>query len=312
MAGVTNAAFRSMLAAYDPALIYSEMVSDKAINYRNERSLNMLKVHPEENNVVLQLFGSSPETITPATEYVSKNTKASVIDLNVGCPVTKVIKAGAGSVLMNHPDTLYAMIKAMKHSSNVPISVKIRAGYDGEKNAPQIAKLCEDAGASLIAIHGRTRSQQYKGNVDLDIIKAVKNSVSIPVIGNGDIDSPESAQAMIDYTGVDAVMVGRALRNKPWLIAQINDYLNHGHYQSGESQDDRLNLIIQHAERLMALKGEHVAMLEMRTHAPAYLKGMPGSSVIKRELTRIDNYNDFYKTIEDYRQDLSYKKPEQH
>ncbi len=308
MAGITNAAFREILQVYEPALIYSEMVSDKAINYRNDKTLEMLRVNPGENSVVLQLFGGEAETIAPATQYVSQHTNAVMIDLNAGCPVSKVVKAGSGSSLMEKPQTLADMIHSMRDRSDVPISVKIRSGYDSKKNAPQIARIAEDAGASLITVHGRTRSQMYKGKVDLDIIKAVKEAVNIPVIGNGDITSPEEAKAMIDYTGVDAVMVGRALRTSPWLIKQINDYLLTGTYTGSATNDARLDTVLEHARKLIALKGEAIAMLEMRTHAPAYLKGMPGATVIKRELVGIETFDAFQHIIESYRSDLQRSK----
>ncbi len=307
MAGITNIAFRQILKTFNPALIYTEMVSDKAINHRNQRTLDMMEVEENEGHVALQLFGSDQDNLKSATSYASLNSPAMFIDLNVGCPVPKVIKTGAGSALMQDEDKLYELVKTMVLHSSKPVSVKIRAGYDKTKNAVSVAKQLEKAGVSLIAIHGRTRSQMYKGSVDLDIIKAVKDAVNIPVIGNGDIKTPEDAKYMLEYTGVDAVMVGRALKGNPWLIKQIDDYLTKGTYDSDVTLEEKLSMIKRHAKSLAKYKNDHVALLEMRSHAAWYIKGLPGATVIKKEISQCETLQKFYKIIDDYLEDLSRK-----
>ncbi len=305
MAGLTNTAFRLVLSAFNPALIYTEMVSDQAINYRNQRTLDMLYIDEEETRVVLQLFGASKTSMAKAVEYVSKDTKAVMLDLNVGCPVPKVIKTGAGSALMNDPKTVYEMVKAMCESTHLPVSVKIRAGWDQKNiNAVEVAQQAEKAGAALIAIHGRTKKQLYSGKADLSIIKAVKDAVQIPVIGNGDIVSPEDAKQMLQETGVDAVMIGRGLKGNPWLIKQINDYLMHGEYETDITPDMKIDMLKDHTNQLVKLKGETVALQQMRTHGAWYLKGLPHASQVKVSLMRVKDKQTLFETLEAYRKQL--------
>ncbi len=302
MAGLTNQAFRLILKEFDPALIYTEMISDLAINFKNKRTLDMMSLHQSENNTVLQLFGASPLSMSQATEYVNAHTDAKFIDLNMGCPVPKVIKGDAGAKLMQNLDQTKKIISAMVKASDKPISVKIRSGYDQDNiNAVEAALMAEEAGVSLIAVHGRTRAQMYRGKVDYEIIKAVKQAVNIPVIGNGDILSPEDAKTMLDYTGVDAVMVGRGIKGNPWLIKQINDYLQTGTYDKYVSPEQKLDMLLRHARLLKDLKGEKIALLEMRSHGAWYLKGLKNASKIKAQMMKLEQFSTLENLIERYR-----------
>ncbi len=308
MAGLTNTAFRLVLAEFEPALIYTEMVSDQAINFRNQKTLEMCKIDVQEDRIVLQLFGASEDTMRTAAAYVSRGTKAVMLDLNMGCPVPKVIKSGAGASLMRTPEIAYEMVTAMRAVTELPVSVKIRSGWDfNHINAVEVAKGLEKAGASLISIHGRTRTQMYSGTVDLDIIKAVKEAVKIPVIGNGDIDSPEAAKHMLEYTGVDAIMVGRALKGNPWLIKQIRDYLKTGTYDDDITLDERIDMLKRHTELLVRHKNETVALQEMRGHGAWYLKGLPHASEMKRSLMQVESKAALFSLLENYRNKLHQK-----
>ncbi len=308
MAGLTNTAFRLVLAEFEPALIYTEMVSDQAINFRNQKTLEMCKIDVQEDRIVLQLFGASEDTMRTAAVYVSRGTKAVMLDLNMGCPVPKVIKSGAGASLMRTPEIAYEMVTAMRAVTELPVSVKIRSGWDfNHINAVEVAKGLEKAGASLISIHGRTRTQMYSGTVDLDIIKAVKEAVKIPVIGNGDIDSPEAAKHMLEYTGVDAIMVGRALKGNPWLIKQIRDYLKTGTYDDDITLDERIDMLKRHTELLVRHKNETVALQEMRGHGAWYLKGLPHASEMKRSLMQVESKAALFSLLENYRNKLHQK-----
>jgi nifR3 family TIM-barrel protein len=285
LAGISNNAFRAIVSRFGPGLIYTEMISDKGIIHGNKRTTDMLRIEDDEGPVALQLFGASPSTLQEATKIASNQENVVTIDLNAGCPVPKVVKGNGGASLMLDEDLTADIVKAMVEASTKPVTVKIRAGWDKDHlNAVSLAKKVEAAGASAVAVHGRTRKQMYKGESDLSVIKAVKDALSIPVIGNGDILTPEDAKRMIDETGCDAVMIGRGVLGNPWLIKQTIEYLNTGEYEHHVSLEERFAMIKEHAERLAELKGEKLAVLEMRGHVPWYIKGLPHASYTKREV----------------------------
>jgi|AntRauTorckE6833_2_1112554.scaffolds.fasta_scaffold08519_2 nifR3 family TIM-barrel protein len=299
MAGVTDGAFRTILAEMAPALIYTEMVSSDAIYYGNEKTLAMLNIKAHEENIALQLFGSKKDMLQYATKYVCEHVKnVDTIDFNMGCPVPKVVKTGAGSALMRNEDYAAELVRAMVEISSVPITVKIRSGWDKQHiNAVSLAKKLEKAGASAISVHGRTRAQMYRKHADWDIIKQVKEAVHIPVIGNGDVKSPEDAQRMIEETGVNGVMIARALQGNPWLLREIQSFFETGHPTKEPTLQERLDMIVRHAELLIEDKGSKVALLEMRSHAAWYVKGIKHAGVFRRELSKVDSLETLKRTL---------------
>lgn len=305
MAGVSNIAFRTIMKEFGAGLIYAEMVSDKALSFRNEKTLKMIKVVPEERPLSMQVFGGDKESIVKGAMIIDKESDCDIIDINLGCPVSKIVKSDAGAKLMLDPQKVFEIVSEVVASVEKPVTVKMRTGWNNQTiNCVEIAKLCEKAGAKAIAIHGRTRAQMYSGNADWDYIKQVKEAVSVPVIGNGDIRSPEDAKRMLEETGCDAVMIGRGVLGNPWLCAQTVEYLETGSYQKVIDDEEKLNRTINHMERLIELKGEKIALLEMRTHAAWYVKGMKGASFVKREIGSISKPEDLHNLVESYRKYL--------
>lgn len=305
MAGITNMAFRKIIKEFGAGLVYSEMVSDKAISYRNPKTLNMLKVDETEHPMSMQVFGGDRDTIVAAAKFIDENSNCDIIDINMGCPVSKVLKADAGSKLMLYPDKVYDIVKGVVENVSKPVTVKIRAGYDSKNiNAVEIAKLIEAAGASAIAIHGRTRAQMYEGKADWGIIKQVKDAVNIPVIGNGDIKSLDDAKRMLEQTGVDAIMIGRAALGNPWLIKEIVEVMEKGNDFEEPTYDKKIDQCLEHARRLMTIDVEKVAMYQMRGHAPWYIKGLKNSARVKDILSKINTYQELEDILLEYKQYL--------
>ncbi len=305
MAGVTNLAYRLILKEFGAGLIYTEMVSDKGLLHENKKTHEMIEIFDYEKPIALQLFGSEVETMVEAAILIDRESNCDIIDINMGCPVPKVTKSGSGSKLMTTPELAKQIVSEIVKKVNKPVSVKIRSGWDHSSiNAPEFAKLMEEAGASMIAVHGRTRTDMYSGEADLDIIKKVKSAVKIPVIGNGDIKSPDDALRMLEYTKCDGVMIGRGLLGNPWLIKQIIDYLNTGEYEKEISLETKKTYLLKHLEHLIELKGEHLATLEMRTHGAWYVKGLPGASKIKQLIVNASSIKEIKNIINDYFQSL--------
>lgn len=302
MAGVCNSAFRRIVKEMGCGLIYAEMVSDKAICYDNEKTMDMLYMTEEERPIAQQIFGSDVDSFVKAAKKLEETMHPDIIDINMGCPVPKVaVRAQAGSALLKDPEKIYEIVKAVKKSVNVPVTVKIRSGWDKNSiNAVEVAKICEKAGASAIAVHPRTRSQGYSGKADWNIIKEVKQNVNIPVIGNGDIKTVDDAIKMIKETNCDAIMIGRGVLGNPYLIKQIVTYFKTGEKLSDQTPKEKMQTCLKHFNYLLEIKPEKVAVLEMRTHAAWYLKGLFNATYVKEKLYKLKTKEEFIKMINDY------------
>ena len=306
MAGISNTAYRQIIKEMGAGLIFAEMVSDKALVYGSEKTFDLLKMSDMERPIAQQIFGSDVDSFIKAAKLVEDKMHPDIIDINMGCPVPKVaIKSQAGSALLKNPDKIKEIVSAVVKAVSVPVTVKIRSGWDANSvNAVEVAKVIEEAGASAITVHGRTRAQGYSGNADWNIIKQVKEMVSIPVIGNGDVTSAEKAKEMLDFTGCDAVMIGRGLLGNPWLIKECVSYLESGIIPSKPSAREKIEMLKRHYQLLVDSTSEKQAILEIRTHALWYIKGMPKSAYIKNEICKTKNSEDLFKILNDYLGDL--------
>lgn len=289
MAGVCNLAFRLLCKEQGASLVCSEFVSAKAIVHGNERSFQMLAVDDAERPVSIQIFGSTPEDAAIAARAVEE-AGADIVDFNMGCPVPKVIKAEAGAALMRKPDTAQAILKAMVEAVSIPVTVKMRTGWDEESiDVLDLAKRFEDVGVAAIAVHGRTKAQMRSGRANWEIIGQVKERLRIPVIGNGDVFTPQDARAMLDMTGCDAVMIGRGALGNPWIFKRTLHYLETGELLPEPTLEERVEMARRHLLLLAELKGEYTATREMRQHAPQYLKGFPGAAAFRAQLVRCES-----------------------
>lgn len=302
MAGITNEAFRILCKEMGCGLVVAEMVSDKAIGFQNERTLKMTKVNALEHPISMQIFGGDVESLVAAAKYIDQYSDADIIDINMGCPVNKVAKKShAGAALLTNPDLVYEIVSSVVQNVSKPVTVKIRIGWDMESiNAVEIAQRIEKAGASAITVHGRTRSQFYSGKADLDWIKRVKEAVSIPVIGNGDIIDVVTAKQMLEYTGVDAIAIGRGSLGNPFIFRELSAYFQDGTILPKPTNEELLEMIKKHHRLLCELKGEHLALLEMRGHVSWYLKGKPGSAKIKDLCNKQTSFQEVLQILDDY------------
>ena len=303
MAGICNSAFRRIVKEYGVGLVFAEMVSDKALVYDSEKTKNMLYMTDYERPIAQQIFGSDKESFVIAAKKVYDLMKPDIIDINMGCPVPKVaVKSQAGAALLKNPEKIKEIVEAVVDAVPCPVTVKIRSGWDSNSiNAVEVAKICEKAGASAITVHPRTRAQGYEGKADWNIIKQVKENVSIPVIGNGDIKSVDDAIKMLSDTGCDAIMIGRASLGNPYLFKEIVHYLNTNERLESQSDKDKIDMCLKHFEYLLQIKNEKVSVLEMRTHAAWYIKGLKNSSVVKNKIFKCETKDELIKILNDYK-----------
>lgn len=298
MAGVCNSAFRLTVKEFGAGLVCAEMISDKGINLKNKKTLGMLYIDERENPLSLQIFGGEKESLVQAAKFVDKNTNADIIDINMGCPVSKIIKCEAGARWLLDPNKIYDMVSAVVDAVGKPVTVKMRIGWDDDHIfAVENARAVERAGGSAVAVHGRTRVQMYEGKANWDIIRDVKNAVSIPVIGNGDVVTPQDAKRMLDEVGVDGVMIGRAALGNPWMIYQTVKYLESGVLTPEPNVREKMDVCVLHMDRLIALKNEKIAVREMRKHAAWYLKGVQGNAKARKEINECNTREDVVKLL---------------
>ncbi|HJI62730.1 MAG: tRNA dihydrouridine synthase DusB [Ruminococcus sp.] len=295
MAGVSDRAYRELCVRFGAAYCVSEMVSSKALSFNSKKSEELMEISDLERPCGIQIFGDDPKCMADAAKHALEN-KPDIIDINMGCPAPKISSNGSGSALMKNPRLCGEIVKAVTAVTDIPVTVKIRKGWDDDSvNAVEVAKICESAGAAAITVHGRTRQQYYKPPVDYDIIRAVRESVSVPVIANGDIDSAERVKEVMDITGCDLVMIGRATLGNPWIFSQINAYLENPNVKIHTPDlEERLGVMIEHIGKMVEYKGEHMAMLQARKLVVGYFKGMKGAAALRNEAGKIKTLDDLY------------------
>lgn len=299
MAGVTDLPFRLLCKEQGAGLLCMEMISAKAIQYNNKNTKALLTIHPEEEPVSLQLFGSDPDVISEIAKRIEELPFA-ILDINMGCPVPKIVRNGEGSALMNQPKLVHEIVSKTVKAIQKPVTVKIRKGFNDESiNAVEIAKIIEDAGAAAVAVHGRTREQYYSGKADWDIIRQVKEKVSIPVIGNGDVVSGESALAMMRETGCDGVMIGRGAQGNPWIFSELVEYEKTGVMPNRPSNEELKEMMLRHARLQIQCKGEYLGIREMRKHVSWYTTGLKNSAKLRGEINAVESYEELSNLLDE-------------
>ncbi|MCM1326155.1 MAG: tRNA dihydrouridine synthase DusB [Bacteroidales bacterium] len=299
MAGVTDLPFRLLCREMGAGLVCMEMVSAKAIYYHNKNTESLMEIHPGEMPASLQLFGSEPDILGEMAKQIEERPFA-ILDFNMGCPVPKVVNNGEGSALMKNPRLAEKIFTSLVRAVKKPVTVKIRKGFDGKHvNAAEIAKIAESCGVAAVAVHGRTREQYYSGKADWDIIAAVKDAVKIPVIGNGDVDSPQAAKALMEQTGCDGVMIGRAAQGNPWIFREITAFLDRGELIEKPANEEKKELILRHAALQMEYKGEYTAVREMRKHLSWYTTGLPHSARFRQMINSMEHMEELIAGVEE-------------
>ncbi len=302
MAGVTDLPFRLLCREQGAGLLCMEMVSAKALSYHNKNTENLLKIHEREHPVSLQLFGSDPELMSEVAKEI-EDRPFDILDINMGCPMPKIVNNGEGSALLKQPELAAEIIRKMVRAIKKPVTVKIRKGFDDAHiNAVEMAKRAEDAGAAAIAVHGRTREQYYSGRADWEIIRQVKEAVSIPVIGNGDVDSPQAARALIDQTGCDGIMIGRAAQGNPWIFGRIGKFLETGTEIPEPSLEEVCDMMLRHAREQLRYKGDYTGIREMRKHISWYTTGYPHSARLRAKINSVESQEELEELIGRFRQ----------
>ncbi|NGP46885.1 tRNA dihydrouridine synthase DusB [Bacillaceae bacterium SIJ1] len=301
MAGVCNSAFRLTVKEFGAGLVCAEMVSDKGILFKNEKTMNMLYIDEREKPMSLQIFGGEKDSLVEAAKFVDQNSTADIIDINMGCPVPKITKCDAGAKWLLDPKKIYEMVAAVVDAVDKPVTVKMRMGWDEDHiYAVENAQAIERAGGQAVSLHGRTRVQMYEGQANWDIIREVKQSVSIPVIGNGDVETPQDAQQMLDTTGVDGVMIGRAALGNPWMIYRTVKYLETGVLEGEPTPKEKIDVCLLHMDRLISLKSEDIAVKEMRKHAAWYLKGLKGNGNARKQINHCETRDDIANVLREF------------
>lgn len=300
MAGVTDLPFRLLCREQGAGLVCMEMVSAKAIYYKNQNTESLMEIHPEEKPASLQLFGSDPYILSEMAKRIEEKPFA-ILDFNMGCPVPKVVNNREGSALMKEPELVREILTGLVKAIKKPVTVKIRKGFDEDSvNAVEIARIAEDCGVAAIAVHGRTRQQYYSGKADWDIIRQVKEAVRIPVIGNGDVVDGASAKALLEQAGCDGIMIGRAAQGNPWIFKEVLQYLESGIENDPPTNAEKKEIILRHARLQLEYKGEYTAVRELRKHLSWYTAGMPGSAKIRQKVNSLETIEELFRCIEEY------------
>lgn len=301
MAGITNAAFRVTVKEFGAGLVVCEMISDQGIHFRNKKTLEMLHIEEQEHPISIQIFGGNKDSLVEAAQFVQANTQADMIDINMGCPVNKVIKAEAGAKWLLDPNKVYEMVQAVSTAVDIPVTVKMRIGWDDQHIlAVENAQAAEAAGAAALAMHGRTRVQMYEGKANWEILKEVKKHLTIPFMGNGDVKTPQDAKRMLEEVGADGVMIGRAALGNPWMIHRTQHYLETGELMAEPTAKEKIATAKVHLQRLVALKGEQVAAREFRQHASYYLKGIPRAAKVKVAINQAEDQETILQLMDEF------------